>query len=191
VTVPGEVVAALLIASPLTATYLLFFGYPQLQHSRFRHELWGIRDALVDDVIDGRLPFTREVKDLLLRLHLAIRYAPDHTMRSALSSMLLMRDQEIPNLRKSLTKARGLDAHQRDLLVAHYDGLARATVHHLVHGSPSGWLLNAAAQLVPVSLVSRKRRVRAVDTAEKELSALPRLYPEGKGLSARELAYCA
>ncbi len=54
-TVPGELVAALLTVSPLTASYLLFFGLPRLQHSRFRHELWAVRDAIVDDIIDGRL----------------------------------------------------------------------------------------------------------------------------------------
>lgn len=56
-TVPGELVVALLTASPLTAVaaYLLLFGLPRLQHSKFRHQLWAVRDAIVDDIINGRL----------------------------------------------------------------------------------------------------------------------------------------
>lgn len=70
--VPGELGAALFVGSALTATYLLFFGLPVLQHRKFRHELWAVRDALVDDIIDGRLSLSNEARELLLRLHLAI-----------------------------------------------------------------------------------------------------------------------
>lgn len=191
-TVPGELVVALLTASPLTAVaaYLLLFGLPRLQHSKFRHQLWAVRDAIVDDIINGRLSMSSEVKELLLRLHLAVEYAPEHTLRSGLTSSLLLRDQDVPNLRKSLAKAR-LPRAERELLLSHYDAMRLATVEHLIKGSPSGRLLWSAARFAPISVVGRKRRVGATETAEKELAVLPPLCPDSQGLSARELAVCS
>jgi hypothetical protein len=169
---------------------LLLFGLPKLQHSKYRHRLWTVRDAIVDDIIDERLSLSKEAQDLLLRVHLSIKYAPDHTMRSALTSMLLLRGQQIPNVRKSLATAK-LPVAERELLTAHYEAMRAATVWHLMHGSPSGWLLHAAARVVPLGLVGSARRVKASETADQELGALPKLYPEATGTLSRDLVLCA
>ena len=185
-TLPGTVTAMLIVASPFGVIYLVLYALPQMQHSRFRHELWDLRDAIVDDLLDDRLAMSREVRELLLRVHLAIKYAPEHTMRSGITSALLLRDaQNVPNLRKTLEGAR-LPHEERVRLLMHFETLQKSTVHHLLFGSPSGWAAYAAAALMPA-----RREGRVQRTAEKELSALPRLYPEANGFSMRELATCA
>ncbi len=192
-TFPGALSALLLVAAPLVGVYLIFFGIPQLQHTRFRHQLWAIRDDLVDDVIDERLSMSPEARELLLRLHLAIKYAPQHTMRSGFTSALVLRGTSVPSLRKTLRQSKLPDAQRRRLLEL-YERMQQATTRHLLIGSPSGWLVSVAVQVVPSSLLERTllRRARPSEVerrAEKELAALPRLYPES--LSPRELASCA
>lgn len=174
----GAVFAALACAAPATLVYLFLFGLPNLQHSRYRHALWDIRDDLVDDLLDGRLAMSKASRELLLRIHLAIRYAPEHTIRSAVTSAILLRGVEITALRKILT-SKAVPPDQQKLLLAHYEVLEKATVHHLLWGSPSGWLLVAVAQVLPRSEAQRHRREEVQRRASRELSALPRLYPSG------------
>lgn len=177
-TVPGFVLAVLACASPVVLIYLVLFSVPNLQHSRYRHALWDIRDDIVDDVIEGRLTLNKATQELLLRVHLAIRFAPEHTIRSGLTSALLLRGQEIPSLEKILT-GKAVPTGEQARLLEHYGALQGATLHHLFFGSPSGWLIVALARLVPRSGLEQ-RKVRVEQAAKKELSALPRLYPDAR-----------
>jgi len=182
----GSVLAVLACASPIAATYLLLVAIPNTMHSRFRHALWDVRDAVVDDVLDGRLELNKATKQLLTTIHLAIMFAPEHTMRSAVMAVSLLKDREIVPLEKVLS-SKAVPAQQRPLLLAHYDKVQRATTEHLLFGSPSGWVASLLALVF--GPVRRKEHRRVEKTVKRELSALPSLYPDARPTSS-ELA-CA
>jgi hypothetical protein len=185
-TLPGWLLAALACAGPVVAVYLLLVAFPELQHSRFRHALWDVRDAVVDDILDHKLDLNPATRQLLTTAHLAIKYAPEHTMRSGATAMLMLRGEEIVPL-ETVIKSKAIPAAQQERLLVHYEALQAATVRHLLYGAPSGWLSIVLLTLVPV--VKRNRRTDVEVAAKKELSALPRLYPDTRnGISTRDLA---
>lgn len=184
--IDGAILAILVCASPIAATYLVFVALPNLMHSRFRHALWDVRDSIVDDVLDGRLTLNPATRKLLTTVHLAIKFAPDHTMRSGLTSVMLLRGEQIMPLEKVLT-SKAVPRDQQPVLIGHYEKMSHATVEHLLWGSPSGWLF--VVLILPWQMTRQMIKVRT--TATTELSALPSLYPDVKpGIVARDLA-CA
>ena len=83
----------------LAAAFLpfgLLFQYSNWQHSKFRNRLWNLRDALVDELLDGNIEFSRGARVLLELIETHIRNTRRHTFTDIWIAYLLVRDQEIP-----------------------------------------------------------------------------------------------
>lgn len=160
--------------------FVLIFLDSRLAHSRYRNELWLLRDRLVDDVLEGRIQRTAGT-DLALRLvETHIRVAGRHTLTDLLLAMATFRNRPPTPVAREILEA-GVRSSDIPRLTNYLNQLWDASAKHLLRASPLGILLlpftrfgtaRPSLSARKQGLATRKRRFRhrqeALKRAENE-----------------------
>ncbi len=139
------VTAAMTLAAPLVVAYVVLIEIPSVQHSRFRHQLWALRDDLVDDAIAGRVRQDAAFGMLMALLTSGIADASRHTMMAAALNVKHTRHLVPKRLVDDIVLG-GEGGPERALMAGYLDRYRRISKHHLLTGAPSGWLYWVAKQ---------------------------------------------
>lgn len=151
---------SLAVASASIAWILVVVALPRYFRSAFRYRLWRLRDDLVDDVLSGNLPDVSSVREMRKRVEVGIRYADDLTLATVLVSAWATHASGFTVRQER--KIREQEARRREeltakelVLVDQYESrLTKASVVHVLTGSPSGWIgVLLAALLSPLVAV--------------------------------------
>lgn len=178
---PTTVLVTLMAAAaPVVLGYVLLVEVPSVQHSQFRHQLWALRDEIVDDLLAKRARRTRSVETLLSLIEWSIGNAERHTM---LAGWIAVKNagELIPAGLVDHVILSGDAGPEREALAEHLNRYRKISRRHLMSGAPSGWIY------VLVKAVERRPR-RLIDRAvEVDIAESPALRDN---VTARALA-CA
>jgi hypothetical protein len=172
-----ELLVVVLVGVALWAAVIFFI--PSCTASLFRYRVWELRDAIVDDVFDDRLPEDPAVWDVVDRFEAMIVIARHLSMGKLFAFKRALRDAqpEPPLSRAALT------VDQRKRLSDYEHDLQRALALYLTLGTPTGWALTPVLVLyvmvteLPGFLVSRQGprtkgpRESAAHTVERRVAA--------------------
>lgn len=134
---------------------ILTIQLASLTHSRFRNELWQLRDALVDDVLSGRLKRSNGARKLLIVIEAYMRLTRRHTLMDLILATAVLRKQELPSLPEEILRDDAEPA-DRALLTSYLDRFRTMFMTYLTKGSPSSRLTSVA--LGVLDAVSRRGR---------------------------------
>lgn len=171
-------VTLMAIAGPLVLGYVFLVQVPSVQHSQFRHQLWALRDEMVDDLLARRLPRTGAVAMLLDLIEWSIGHAERHTM---LAGWVAVKNAGhlIPAGLVENVILSGEGGPERAALAEYLNRYRRISRRHLMSGAPSGWVYVAFE-----TLVRRPRRLidRAVEVDMAESPVLRDNVMSGRGI---------
>jgi hypothetical protein len=128
------------------------FGPRWFARSLHRHRMWALRDALVDDVIYGRLPRDHDaVRQLVKNMDTTLRLGLDFTLSDALIFSRQLRKIE-PSAQRFLMEDKcpldGLTSQQRALIKKYNENFGLLIVGLLLLGSWFGLICVAGVFLV-------------------------------------------
>lgn len=174
------------ILAPVGAVWLVWVSFPNLAHMNYRHELWRIRDEIVDDLLGGDLSESDGVRRLLRSLYFGIERAPRHTLRDAALVFVLIGPDEIMRAGSLEDFVLGPDvaASERVQLAGYLQRYREASARHMVTGTPLAWIVFAPLRVLSARSVRPQIRVEQAVAAE---IAAP-LLSERSGLASNRLA---
>jgi hypothetical protein len=117
---------------------VLIFHVTNYQHSKFRNELWELRDELADDLLLGRLKWSPRAEILLRLVETYIRFAPRHSFVDVQLAIRALKDQDIPDPVDDILGPQ-VDPTGRQRMASYLDRLITACTHHMYTGVPI-WL---------------------------------------------------
>lgn len=181
----GTIFLILIAASFLP--FGLIFQYTNWQHSRFRNQLWHIRDSLVDELLAGNIEFSRGATVLLHVIETHIRNTRRHTLADVLIAVYLLRNVELPSITDQMLDD-GVRPSDRKVLLRYFNEFREANSSYLKRCSLSGWLVAFRLWLKNSRPLNRKAGQAAtpalrqqVERVERvELRAIPELAPPAK-----------
>lgn len=131
-------VTAMAVVGPILFVYVILIQVPSVQHSLFRHQLWALRDDIVDEILAGDLKRGTSVSMLLGLIEGSIEHAPDHTMMAAYVSVRNTR-HFMPSSAINDVVLGGQGGPERQRVAEHLARYRKISEHHLRTGAPSGW----------------------------------------------------
>lgn len=137
-TATTALVTAMAAAGPILIAYVILIQVPNVQHSLFRHQLWALRDEIVDEILAGRLKRDRSVEMLLSLIETGIHDAPSHTMMSGWVAVRNTR-HFLPRGAVDDIVLSGQAGPERHRVAEHLARYRKISEHHLKTGAPSGW----------------------------------------------------
>lgn len=118
---------------------ILVLQFKNLAASRFRSELWQLRDDLMDDILFGRIAMSDRSRLTLRAIEAQIKIAGRHTMVDLLLATAVYRNQDLPSLKDEVLRAEG-PVGDRQALIDYVCELQDASMNHLFRGSVFGWM---------------------------------------------------
>lgn len=177
---------------------LLWFGLavwvPHCLRSLYRYRLWSIRDAIVDAVLEGRIPNSDAVRHFTRTVEMAVKRSSHLTLLRFL--LFPKPPMEFIDYRKAMYKKclAEMTDEQRRFFETKRSEFAEAVLSHMLLGCVSGWLVLTLGLLaiVPIALVrSATLRVSRVcrnvcDNVTSAIDNMSKPFVEGSinGLSA-------
>ena len=164
----------------------LVFHWSKYAYSKFRSQLWELRDDLTDDFLNGTIEWSPEAEKLLRVIETYIREAPRHSFADVRLAILALKNlDQLSSLEDDILGPR-LNPTDRQRMAAYLNRLVAATSWHLVAGSPSGWLAWTWATLRQTfsgangSRQEENGKSLPENAVRVELVEMPRLMPSHK-----------
>lgn len=152
-TVPSIFVAVEAVAAALGAWAIIFLLWPRASRTRFRRVMWQTRDALVDDVVAGRIQPSPPADRLLRSLHVSIvSMAPATITRVLIVVGATYRSTDHDDFETWL-RLEEAPERDRELLRTYMNTRQKAAVIHLAGGSLGGVCALIASAFVAGCLV--------------------------------------
>ncbi len=130
------------------AIFIIFI--PNCLCSLFRYRLWGLRDTVKDEILQGQLPDQQLVQGFLSAIETSILFAERLTLVQVL--LLPSNMRSVQRQRQKFNHAiQQLDEKTRKRFLAHHNDLLAIFVTRLFIGSITGWAF--LALLVPAITV--------------------------------------
>jgi|GEM_PF-6926592 len=172
-TVPSILVGVALALIPLTLWGTVFLLWPRASRAVYRQNVWEIRDALVDDVISGRLSASPAADRLLRTLHVGISGLANETAFSGLVTLVLARDVTVSEQDFSswlaISEAPPADQARLQRLADRY---VRVSLRHLATGSLSGVVLGGVVLVLSIASVVARALSEAIEKRRNLASAM-------------------
>lgn len=165
------VTAGLALAGPALLGYVILLQIPAVQHSKFRHQLWAIRDDLVDDALAGRVQRDLPFHMLMALLENGIEDAKRHTMLAAFVEVRKAGHLVAPDIVNDIVLS-GDAGRVRTRIAEYLERYRVVSRHHLYTGAPSGWLYWLGKQ------ATRARQDLPKHAVEIEIAEAPGRRPE-------------
>lgn len=198
-----DVFAVVVLTGVVVASVVaVFFSIPRLLRSLCRYRLWTLRDDIIDDIFDGRLPRTDPgVQRLVEMTEKAIVATTVVTLfKLVVGEVFIFRGHPTTPVATQVTC---LSEAECELLKRREQALMNIMLNHTLVGSPSGWLallvfVVAVVVLSAWVLISRPLTHRterdAVAEARRPLEKRVRTFPAVADLfatkrSRRKAAY--
>src|SRR4051794_12342083 len=122
--------------------FVVFRTIPGYLQSRFRYEIWVMRDELADNILDGKYASKDAPVALLEEMETAIRAAAHLTMFRFCVVMRLGRDVDVPE--ENALDLSGVRTSDRRDLERFQERLYHRVTRHLFTGAPIGWVMYSA-----------------------------------------------
>jgi len=137
--VNSVLVALIILVNVTLSVTTLARTVQRSERSRFRYEIWRLRDGIVEDLQVGRIRPTKPVLEYLDRLELNVEATDFMTpFRFGSAAALLRRTGWHVEPDDLLIRA---DPREREVLRVASRAVSRARIRMLLHGSPSGWVV--------------------------------------------------
>lgn len=137
-------------AAPVLIWWVVFFQVPAIMHSLYRNELWAVRDALVDDILSGKIERTEISVDLVQGIEMLIATSKRQTLVEFATMYWALRDVHLHSPRNPLDPDTYLGSEvqvrDRTALLGYSKHVQDAVFRHLERGSLFGlvgWTLAA------------------------------------------------
>jgi hypothetical protein len=133
----ADLLVVALVSNAVLAYICLMLIVPSCARSRFRYELWALRDELTDEVYKGHFKNTDQPRRLVREIEVVIQGAAEVTVFKMWLLTRLARNANLP--RAQLVDLNALGKGDRERLAPRVERFYWLISKQAVFGSASGW----------------------------------------------------
>ncbi len=154
----------------------IVYGIPRCERSRFRYDLWGLRDEIVDALLEEKVGRGAAVDHLRKQIEWTIRNADAVT---PIDFALVTWSTECIDPSHAAPDLSGLSIEDRQMINRWRKKFAIILARHLIRGSTSGWMFFwcMTPALALRNLLARREGQKARSVVEKRVRREVRRHP--------------